>query len=448
MMGKGLRAYVIIVSALGLGAGVIALLVGDLSGLARQSASPLADVAFFVLLGCLLDMMIVPMARGGAVSAGFSVFYAAVLILGPYVAAFVALVATCCTDLLTRRQVPLYKTCFNVGHSMISLLVAGGLYYQVLGGEIGRLELTTPAGFARCLLLALVIFCMEITAVNLAVALERRISLRSVWLVNASMVLPLDSALAGVGLLMALIFEHRESLFEGYGLVFVAIVLLVPSLLLFYASKLYADIHRVYDKTLHTLSSLMESKMGPEGAALRHYEQEGHGQRVASLAVALGEELGLAGEEVLALRYAGYLHDIGKVGLPIDQQTAEAEYWQPVDNHAGIGYEVLKPINFLAKVAVLVRDHHQRYDAPAPPAGMGEGAALLCSYILQVAEAYESLVAPPPQHAAVDPGYAVERIVREAGARFHPRVVEALVRQLLRGKAITILQAEKALHAI
>jgi len=447
-MPRGLRIYVTLVSAIGLLAALIGVSLGQLDGVANHSASPVADIIFFTALGCLLDMMIVPMARGGAVSAGFAVFYAVVLTLGPYLAAFVALVATCCTDLITRRQVPLYKTLFNAGHYVISLLLAGGLYYCLLGGEIGVVQLGTPGDWLRILALAGCIFITEISAVNLAVALERRHSFRSIWLANAAMVIPLDAALAGVGLLVALIFQYRDLLFLGYGQLFIAIILLIPSLLLFYASKLFADMHQVYDKTLHTLSSLMESRLEVPNASLRYYESAGHGERVSALAVTLAEEMGLAAEEMQALRYAGYLHDLGKVGVPMDQGGGDDYYWQPTDNHPAIGYEVLKPIAFLSRVALLVRDHHQRYDFPDWSAADSDHTRLLCSQLLHVAEAYESMVVPPSGRAPLEAGHAVERMVRDTGARFHPRVVEALVRHLLRQKVIGVVQAERALHAI
>lgn len=446
-MPRSLRLYVLAVSTLGLAAVLLGVAFGRLDGIAARSASPLADVIFFTALGCLLDMMIVPMARGGAVSAGFSVFYAVLLTLGPYIASFVALVATCCTDLLTRRQVPLYKTMFNVGHSVLSLMLAGFLYYHVLGGEIGKLYLATPVVLLRVLLVAFTLFLTEISAVNLAVALERKTSFRSVSLANAHMVIPLDAALAGVGLLVALIFQYRDTLFQSYGQVFIAIILLIPSLLLFYASKLYADMHRVYDKTLHTLSSLMESKLELHGAELRHYESAGHGQRVATMAVSLGEALSLPADDLQALRYAGYLHDIGKVGVPIERGPDD-DYLQPTDNHPAIGFEVLQPIVFLKRVALVVRDHHQRYDFPDWAAPDSDAGRLLCSQVLHVAEAYESMVSPSRGHAALDPGQAVDRIVRDAGARFNPRVVGALVRLLLHQRVIGVVQAERALHAI
>jgi len=447
-MPRNLRRYVVVTCSVGLLAGILAVLFGDFSGVVRGSSSPLADVLFFALLGCLLDMMIVPMARGGAVSAGFAVFFAAVLILGPYLAAFVVLVATCCTDLVLRRQVPLYKTCFNVGHSVLSLLLAGWIYYRGLGGTIGDLQLATPTGLLRVTLTGFVLFLTEVSTVNLAVALERKAPFRSVWLANAAMVLPLDAALAGVGLLVALIFQHRGLLFGGYGRLFSAVVVLIPSLLLFYASKLYADMYRVYDKTLHTLSSLMESKMELDGAQLRHYESAGHGQRVADLAVTLGEDLGLSVEDIQALRYAGYLHDLGKVGVPLQQTPDDTAYLQPTDNHAAIGAEILAPISFLSRVARLVQAHHERYDSPEPSTAAADPAVVLCSQILQVAEAYESMVAPSHRYAALDPNMAVERIVRDAGSRFQPRVVESLVRSLLRRKVIGSMQAERALDAI
>ncbi|UCH35405.1 MAG: HD domain-containing protein [Armatimonadota bacterium] len=442
-MSKALKVYVWLVSAAGLVAVAASAHWGDLEGLSTTTRAVLADVAFFLVMGCVLDMMIVPMARGGAVSAGFAVFYACMLIVGPYLAAFVAVLATLWTDVIVRRGVPFYKTLFNVGHSAISLLLAGATYYVLMGGTVGDVRVATLADVARIAGSAAVLFGSEITAVNLAVALERRAPVRSVWLGNAKLVMPLDAALAGVGLLVALLYEHRQALFGGYGWIFVAGVIVLPTGLLFYGSRLYMDMYRVYDKTLRTLSALMEAKIhGGEEEAV------GHGERVARYASAAAEEMGLSAEEVQAIQYAGYLHDVGKVGVPAEAlnngPVPNEEHADRLKRHAQIGYEVLRPIDFLSHVATIVRYHDRRFDhGPYPEPGE---VIPFGSRLIAVAERYDNLTAASP--SPLPPEEAVRRLVEESGAVLDARAVHAFVRMLAREAMVDAVRCEEALDAI
>ena len=447
-MSRTLRIYVWLVSAAGLIAVMASARWGSLDGLARDSRGVLPDVAFFLAIGCVLDMMIVPMARGGAVSAGFAVFYACILILGPYLAAFIAVLATIWTDVVVRRGVPFYKTLFNVGHAAISLLLAGATYYLLLGGRIGDVRLGSVADLARIAGSAAVLFGAEITAVNIAVALERRAPVRSVWLGNAKLVIPLDAALAGVGLLVALLYEHRQALFGGYGWIFVIAIILLPSGLLFYGSRLYMDMYRVYDKTLRTLSALMEAKV--YGAQERDV---GHGERVARLASAAAEELGLSQEEVQAIQYAGYLHDVGKVGVPApvsdNGHELTREQAARLKQHAEIGYEILQPIGFLSYVATLVRYHDRRFDAGPyvwDPV-LGNNVEMpFSSRLLAVAERYDNLTAL--ESPKLSPEEALRRLREEAGSLLDPAAVDAFVRMLTRESIVSAIRREEAPDAV
>ncbi len=445
-MSRLLKIYVWFVSVAGLAAVVVAARWGNLEGLARASHTALADVAFFVVLGCLLDMMIVPMARGGAVSAGFAVFYACMLILGPYLAAFVAVLATLWTDVIVRRGIPFYKTLFNVGHSALSILAAGGTYYVLMGGQIAEVRLDSIVCAARIIGSAAVLFGAEITAVNVAVALERKAPLRSVWVGNAKLVLPLDAALAGVGLLVAVLYQYRQTLFAGYGWAFIATVVILPTALLYYGSRLYIDMYRVYDKTLRTLTALKESKIhaGAEEAV-------GHGERVARLAAAAADEVGLSVEEVQAIQYAGYLHDVGEVAVPTralnsDQaaDTMTHEQTKKLERHAEIGYDILRPIGFLSRVATLVRYHDRRFD-DGPYGADGEEIPF-AARLLAVAERHDSLTATA--RAPLSPEDAVQRLLEEGGSSLDPRAVETFVRMLAREGLVDAVRCDEALHAI
>ena len=443
-----LRVYVWVVAATGLGALLAASLWSDLGGAIRASDHILLDLLFFAILGCLLDMMIVPMAHGGVVSAGLAVFYAALLTLGPVLAALVAVLATIWTDLVVRRDAPRHRALFNVGQVAIGLLLAGAIYYRLLGGQINHVHLATFMDYARILASGAFLLFFQAAVVNLAVALDRRAPFRPVFAGNIRLALPMDSALIGIGVLVAILYQHQRALLAGGGWALVALTLLIPSGLLYYSSKLYVDMSRVYDKTLRTLGALMEVRLQQEDSA--HADAAGHGERVAALAVAMAEEMVMPPLEIEAIRHAGYLHDIGKVGLPAEllqkHATLSPSEWARRQEHAEIGYQIIRPIAFLSRVAGIVRHHHLRHDASSRVEPQGQ--VPLGARLLRVAEHFDNLTHTHGEHSPLPPAAALASMVRESGTRFDPRAMQALARVVCRQAAGASAVVEEPAHAV
>jgi len=446
-----LRGYVWAVAIVGLATLTAAARWSGLEGVIGSSDHILLDLLFFALLGCLLDMMIVPMAHGGVVSAGLAVFYAAMLALGPVLAALVALLATVWTDFVVRRKVPLHRVLFNAGHVSLGLLLSGAIYYRLMGGQVNQVELAGLMDYARILASGAALLVFQTAAVNLAVALDRRAPFRPVFAGNIRLALPMDGALIGIGLLVAILYQNQDALLAGGGRVFVAITLLIPSGLLYYSSKLYMDMFRVYDKTLRTLGALMEVRLQQQEDPAQDSEVAGHGERVAALAAGIAEEMVLPPQEIEAIRYAGYLHDIGKVGLPAEllakRGTLSPRDWARRQEHAEIGYQIIRPIGFLGRVAGIVRYHHLRYDGIPRVEAQG-GVVPTGARILRVAEHYDNLTHAHADHTPLSPPAALASMVRESGTRFDPRPVQALARAACREAPAPAAVVEEPAHAL
>ncbi len=273
------------------------------------------QLALFIGLAGVLDLMVVPVAGGGGAAASFGVYFAGLLVLGAGPTACVAAIAGLWSEGLVRRT-PLLRTGFNAAHSVLSLLAAGQVY-RLLGGRLGQVEL--PGGLPAMLGAMLALWLLETGWASLAVGLERG---GRVWRrLRGSLgpMLALDGALAAVGLLLALLYQHGWHLLgagEGpqqpglQGALLLGAVTLIPPGLLYYAYRLQGHLSQVYAQSLRTLGALMEAKV--EGS------QPGHGEQVAALAAAMAQALELPVGQVEQIRYAGYLHDIGKVGAPAE----------------------------------------------------------------------------------------------------------------------------------
>jgi putative nucleotidyltransferase with HDIG domain len=433
-MSRTLRAYIIIVIA----GGLAALAYISWQGPYGLRFAGLGDWIFFLCMGCLLDMMVVPMAGGTAVSAGFAAFLAYLVLAGPAAAASVAALATISTDLVTRRKVPVYRTLFNIAHITLSLLAAGAVY-RALGGEYGRIALSSDV--AQLLAAAAVIFLVETTAISIVFALERRLPLAALWVNNVRAALPLDGALTGIGILLAGLYGFKDRIASGFGPAFVAVVVLIPSALLYYASRLYSDMRRVYARTLRTLASVVEAK--DPGS-------EGHAIRVAELAFDTAQALNCPMPEAEMIHYAGYLHDVGKVGIPGDllrKDEPSDEERDQLRRHPEIGAEILKPVEFLRPVADIIRYHHEHLDGTGVFGLRGEDIPL-GARIIHAIERYDGLVYGRHGRRPLSPLAAIDYLRQRVGTEYQANVVDALERTLVARGLLDARDLVEVLHAV
>ena len=149
---------------------------------------------------------------------------------------------------------------------------------------------------------------------------------------------------------------------------------------------------------LKTLENGYASALKTIGLALemRDLETANHTERVALLSEAVGEQLGLAAAERLALRWGAYLHDIGKFGVPdaILQKPArlsEAEMVL-VREHPRLGFDLVRDLPFLPSAARdIVLYHHERWDGGGYPTGLAGDAIPLPARIFAVCDVFDAL---------------------------------------------------------
>ena len=158
----------------------------------------------------------------------------------------------------------------------------------------------------------------------------------------------------------------------------------------------------------------------------------GHQQRVAQIACAIAQEIGLPQEQVEGIRVAGILHDIGKIYLPLEilskpNKLGELEF-EMVKTHPQVGYEILQGINFPWPVAQIVLQHHERMDGSGYPAGLSGEDIIPEARILAVADVVEAMASHRPYRPALGIDQALEEISRNKGTLYDPQVVEGCVR--------------------
>jgi len=156
-----------------------------------------------------------------------------------------------------------------------------------------------------------------------------------------------------------------------------------------------------------------------------------HAQRVARMAAAVAEEMGLDEQRVLEIEYAAALHDIGKIGVTDSilrkaGSLDEAE-WKEIRRHSELGYEILKGIDFLRGAAEIVWAHHERYDGKGYPRGLAGEEIPLGARVFGVVDAYDAMTSRRPYRQAMSREQAAIEIARNSGTQCDPQVVEAFL---------------------
>ncbi len=155
----------------------------------------------------------------------------------------------------------------------------------------------------------------------------------------------------------------------------------------------------------------------------------GHQERVAVLASAIGDKLGLTGERLEGLRLGATIHDIGKIYVPSELlnrpgRLSDLEY-MVIQSHPTVGHEILAGVEFPWPVAQMVLQHHERLDGTGYPNGLKGEAIMLESRILAVADVVEAMSTHRPYRPALPLETALEEIERGSGKIYDPEVVQA-----------------------
>jgi putative two-component system response regulator len=158
---------------------------------------------------------------------------------------------------------------------------------------------------------------------------------------------------------------------------------------------------------------------------------EGHLRRIAGYSAQVAEALGLPPSMVRTVRYAGVLHDIGKIGVresilrkpgPLDA-AEQAE----LRRHAEHGAAIIAPMRFASEVAPIILSHHEHWDGRGYPRGLEREAIPIGARIIAVVDAWDAMTTDRPYRPSLGETEAVRRLSRGSGVQWDPRVVETFL---------------------
>lgn len=196
--------------------------------------------------------------------------------------------------------------------------------------------------------------------------------------------------------------------------------------------KLYESIKKDQISIIRALASTVDAK--------DHYTL-GHSQKVSEFSVLISEELGLSEREIEIIKYAGLLHDIGKIAMPDDLIKKPSRFnekdFEIAKKHPVIGAKIIKEIESLAPMVPVVLYHHERFDGKGYPDGLKGEDIPLGARIVHVADAYDTMVSARAYRDMLPPELAISELRKNAATQFDPKIVDAFIASL-RKKAVSI----------
>jgi putative two-component system response regulator len=166
----------------------------------------------------------------------------------------------------------------------------------------------------------------------------------------------------------------------------------------------------------------------------------GHCERLSDYSARLGEHLGLAKDQIVALRRAGIVHDVGKVAVPDaillkPGKLTELE-WEVMREHPVVGERICAPLKSFRLVLPVIRHHHEKLDGSGYPDGLRGDAIPITARILQIVDVYDALTTERPYKRAFSITDALQTMKQEvARGWWDPQIFGEFERLITSGTA-------------
>ncbi len=320
----------------------------------------------------------------------------AVIVLGPWAAALIAATGIAAGGLLRGTR---FRTLLFEANAYALAAWAGGLAFDAAGGEVGKLTLLDDL----IALAALTLAYLTVRAVLLDVVRAHE---------SFDPRLVASAGEAGLGATLALLAIGQPW----------NIVVLVPVAIALHQTQL--RLRRVQRETLHALETFANIVDERDPSTHRH------SLRVAGYVDSLARGLRLPFSDIDRLRWAGRLHDLGKVAVDASvlrkPGRLDGVEWAAMRRHPRLSARLLQRFDFVAAQARAVELHHERMDGGGYY-GVGGDDLPLASHFLIVADSFDAMTTDRPYRLGLSHEAALLEIERNAGTQFHPAVAKAFV---------------------
>ncbi len=142
--------------------------------------------------------------------------------------------------------------------------------------------------------------------------------------------------------------------------------------------------------------------------------------------------MGLGDEQLRYLRFAAFLHDIGKVQIPVEILTkrsflTQEEWGTVVKSHVELGVEITQPVKGLEACLPIIRHHHERFDGGGYPDGIAGEEIPYLARIVTVVDSFDAMTTSRPYQRKRTMDEAFQELRTCAGRQFDPVLVEPFI---------------------
>ena len=342
---------------------------------------------------------------------------AAAVLLGPVGAGLVG----ACTMFGMRRGLSVAQRAFNTGMMSLSAYLAGRVFIA-MGGRVGVPDATSFPKIIGPFAVAAVVHVVTnhaLLAGVLWLTSERDFAGRRAPLGLSIRLVASDLGYGAFGLLIAALWSVVGP--------FAAVLVLIPLFVARWAVAQIAEQQQAYDATVGALCQAVETK---------DLYTRGHSDRVSRGSVMIAREIGMRGDRVEAIGYAGMLHDVGKLGVPtkVLQKTGKLteEEYAAIQLHPMRGLDIVREIGFLDEALAGIMHHHERIDGRGYPMGLAGDEIPEFARVLAVADAFDAMTSTRSYRGARRVDEAIAELRKWAGTQFDPAFVDAFVAAIKR----------------
>jgi HD-GYP domain-containing protein (c-di-GMP phosphodiesterase class II) len=160
-------------------------------------------------------------------------------------------------------------------------------------------------------------------------------------------------------------------------------------------------------------------------------ETKEHSDRMADLALSIGQKLGLSAEHLRELVLLADFHDVGKtiISDKILNKTGQLseEEWAEMKMHPLYGYKIAQVTPDIQHLADGILYHHERWDGCGYPHGLAGSAIPLSARIIAVVDAFDAMTHDRPYRPAMGLHDATSELKMNAGTQFDPTIVDVFI---------------------
>ncbi|WP_394140338.1 HD-GYP domain-containing protein [Cytobacillus oceanisediminis] len=202
----------------------------------------------------------------------------------------------------------------------------------------------------------------------------------------------------------------------------------------FYADQLTEFIYVSSQPVFHHYSTISKEL---EDLAISIEEKDGytvdHCSRISKISMILGEKLGLNTSQLFRLSLASFLHDIGKVKIPLEilqkPDKLTSEEWEIMKEHSRYGREILENTGLptLIEAAKIVEQHHERYDGNGYPQGLKGEEIEIEAAIISIVDSFDAMTTDRVYRKGRTTKEAFEELIRCRGKMYNPDILDAFL---------------------